>query len=166
MRYNFLCTVRTFLLQMLSHKRFAPFMQTVPCCFVATVSACFLKCNAGAACNVNNRVVLFNGKPQLRADVILPQKNLWGLQIPLRIQKLPWKTNRQQCQQSPLHGVRRQAHFPLQNMHGTGNHQMRNISQQLFYYGKLRFQLVKISRFDVCLRFRKTQIQLVHIHVR
>ena len=76
MRYNFLCTVRTFLSQMLSHKRFAPFMQAVPCCFVATVSACFLKCNAGAACNVNNRVVLFNGKPRFRADVILPRKNL------------------------------------------------------------------------------------------
>lgn len=46
-------------------------MQTVPCCFVATVSAYFLKCNAGAACNVNNCVgVLFNEKPQLRADVV------------------------------------------------------------------------------------------------
>lgn len=76
MRYNLLCTVRTFLLQMLSHKRFAPFMQAVPCCFVATVSACFLKCNAGASCNANNRVVLFNGKPQLRADVICHEK-IW-----------------------------------------------------------------------------------------
>lgn len=145
---------------MLSHKRFAPFMQAVPCCFVATVSACFLY---RLQCKQPYRP--FQRKTTTSCRQHFATKKFGGANA-LRIPNLPWKTNRQQCQQSPLHGVRRQAHFPLQNMHGTGNHQMRNISQQLFYYGKLRFQLVKISRFDVCLRFRKTQIQLVHIHVR
>lgn len=166
MRYNFLCTVRTFLLQMLSHKRFAPFMQAVPCCFCCDCFRMFSQMQCGCRLQCKQPCRPFQRKTTTSCRRHLPQKNLWGLQIPLRIQKLSWKTNRQQCQQSPLHGIRRQAHFPLQNMHGTGNHQMRHISQQLFYYGKLRFQLVKISRFDVCLRFRKTQIQLVHIHVR
>lgn len=166
MRYNFLCTVRTFLLQMLSHKRFAPFMQTVPCCFCCDCFRRFspMQCGDRLQCKQPYRRP-FQRKTTTSCRQHFATKKFGGANA-LRIQNLPWKTNRQQCQQSPLHGVRRQAHFPLQNMHGTGNHQMRNISQQLFYYGKLRFQLVKISRFDVCLRFRKTQIQLVHIHVR
>lgn len=75
MRYNFLCTVRTFLLQMLCTSVLHRLCRLCLAVFVATVSACFLKCNAGAACNVNNRIgVLFNGKPQLRADVICHEK--------------------------------------------------------------------------------------------
>lgn len=77
MRYNFLCTVRTFLLQMLSHKRFAPFMQTVPCCFCCDCFRMFsqMQCGCRLQCKQPYRRP-FQRKTTTSCRRHLPRKNL------------------------------------------------------------------------------------------
>ena len=76
MRYNFLCTVRTFLLQMLSHKRFAPFMQAVPYCFCCDCFRMFSQMQCGCRLQCKQPCRPFQRKTTTSCRRHLPQKNL------------------------------------------------------------------------------------------
>ena len=81
MRYNFLCTVRTFLLQMLSHKRFAPFMQAVPCCFCCDCFRRFSPMQCGDRLQCKQPCRPFQRKTTTSCRRHLPRKNL-AVQMP------------------------------------------------------------------------------------